>query len=233
MTTLRRRVIRFFISLKIPWLRRRVGRLVLERIDDVPLVVLPEVFNPVVFRTTVFFARVLAALPDLKCVRQMSHGREPSALDLGTGSGALAIFTARRGYGVVAVDINPEAVRCARINAMLNGLERRIDVVEGDLFGPIPGERFDLITFNPPFYRGKPKNALDAAWRGADVFERFAAALPAHLKPEGRALVLLSTDGDAEGMLNALRANRLVVTPFSERDYGNEVMTIYQVSLPK
>ncbi len=64
-----------------------------------------------------------------------------------------------RGYArrVVAVDINPAAVRCAQINALLNQLEQRIEVRRGDLFAPVAGERFDLVLFNPPFLRGAPR----------------------------------------------------------------------------
>ena len=51
----------------------------------------------------------------------------------------------------MAVDINPEAVRCAGINALLNHFEHKIEVRHGDLFAAVPAERFDLIVFNPPF----------------------------------------------------------------------------------
>ena len=103
---------------------------------------------------------------------QMGSGG--SALDMGTGSGVGAIFAARRGYRVVAVDINPQAVRCARINTLLNRLEERIEVRRGDLFEPVRGERFDLVLFNPPFFVGEPRSDLDRAWRGREVLERFA-----------------------------------------------------------
>ncbi|HET9226144.1 MAG TPA: methyltransferase, partial [Thermoanaerobaculia bacterium] len=126
-------------------------------------------------------------------------------------------------------DLNPEAVRCARINALLNRLENQIEVRQGDLFGPVEGERFDLILFNPPFFRGEPKGLFDLAWRSVDVLERFAAGLPHALTEDGCALILLSTDGDPEGMLKALAAHDLKVEPAVRRDYGNEVMTIYCV----
>ena len=82
---------------------------------------------------------------------------------------------------------------------------------EGDLFGPVNGERFDLILFNPPFYRGEPRDALDRAWRATDVIERFAAQLGDHLTPTGSALVILSSDGEAAAFLDAVRTNGLVV----------------------
>ena len=77
-------------------------------------------------------------------------------LDLGSGSGACGLAAARRGCSVVAVDINPSAVRCTRVNALLNCSNLEIDVRQGDLFAPVQHERFDVVLFNPPYYRGVP-----------------------------------------------------------------------------
>jgi HemK-related putative methylase len=211
-----------WLYLKRPFLLPRVRRPVLERIDGVPLVSLPDVLNPVVFRSGELLAHTAASSP----LAEPTGGK---ALDMGTGSGAGAVFLARRGWRVVAVDLNPEAVRCARVNALLNRLEDSIDVRQGDLFSPVAGERFDLILFNPPFFRGAPRGLFDLAWRSPDVLERFAAGLPEALADRGRALVLLSTDGDSAGMLRALEAHGLRAEPAARRDYGNEVMTIYDV----
>jgi HemK-related putative methylase len=211
-------------SLQRPFLRRRLGKVVLEHVDGVPLIVLPEVFNPVVFRTGALLGRTIAASP------AATPGSR--ALDLGTGSGVGAVFAARRGHQVVAVDVNPEAVRCVRLNALLNGLEDRIEARRGDLFAPVAGETFDLILFNPPFFRGAPRNALDHAWRGTDVLERFAAGLPAALAPGGTLLLLLSTDGDGDTLLALLRDQGLTLGTAAERDYGNEVVTIHAVRRP-
>lgn len=63
-------------------------------------------------------------------------------LDLGTGSGINALAAATRAHEVVAVDINPDAVACARQNAQRNSLADHIDVREGDLFDAAP-EQFD------------------------------------------------------------------------------------------
>lgn len=221
--SLRRALAFAWLYLKRPFLLPRVRRPALERIDGVPLVSLPDVLNPVVFRSGELLARTVASSP---LAEPSSH----RALDMGTGTGVGAVFLARRGWRVVAVDLNPEAVRCARINVLLNRLEDRIEVRQGDLFSPAGGERFDLILFNPPFFRGEPKGLFDLAWRSPDVMERFAAGLPEALTEEGRALILLSTDGDAEGMLQALAAHGLRAEPAVRRDFGNEVMTIYCVS---
>lgn len=211
-----------WLYLKRPFLLPRVRRPVLERIDGVPLLSLPDVLNPVVFRSGELLARTVAVSP-------LAEPSDQRALDMGTGSGVGAVFLARRGWRVVAIDLNPEAVRCTRINVLLNHLEDRVEVRQGDLFGPVAGERFDLVLFNPPFFRGEPKGLFDLAWRATDVMERFAAGLPSVLTENGRALVLLSTDGDAEGMLKALTDHGLQAEPAVQRDFGNEVMTIYCV----
>lgn len=211
-------------SVQRPLLRRRLRRVVLEHVDGVPLIVLPQVFNPVVFRTGTILARTVASSPWAEPKRD-----DARALDLGTGSGVGAVFAARRGYRVTAVDLNPEAVRCVRTNALLHHLEGRIEAREGDLFGPVPGESFDLILFNPPFFRGEPKSRIDLAWRGTDVLERFAAGLPTALAPGGVLLLLLSTDGDGDALLEALRGQGFVIDEAMRRDFGNEVVTVYAV----
>jgi len=68
------------------------------------------------------------------------------------------------------------------------------------------------------------------AWRGVDVFERFAAGLEARLRPGGQALVVLSTDGGAADMLAALSANGFEPQPADQRDLGNEVLTVYAIA---
>jgi HemK-related putative methylase len=224
MNALTRRLALLCHSVQRPFLRRRLGQVTLEAVDGVPLIVLPEVFNPVVFRTGTVLARTVASSP---WARPRAEGSR--ALDLGTGSGVGAVFAARRGHRVVAVDLNPEAVRCARLNALLNGLEDRIEAREGDLFAPVAGEIFDLVLFNPPFFRGEPRSRIDQAWRGTDVLERFAAGLPGALAPGGLALLLLSTDGDGPALLDALERRGFAIESAARRDFGNEVVTVHAV----
>lgn len=72
-----------------------------------------------------------------------------SALDLGCGCGILALYLAEHAGRVVATDISERACWFTRFNAALNEVE--IEVRQGSLFDPVVGERFDLITSNPPF----------------------------------------------------------------------------------
>jgi HemK-related putative methylase len=227
-----------------PLLRRRVGRLALERVDGVPILVLPEVFNPSLFRTGAWLARAVPrpppetpcapGTPETPCTPGRLPAGAPRALDMGTGSGIGAVFAARMGYRVTAVDVNPQAVRCARLNAMINGLEDRITARQSDLFAAVAGERFDLVLFNPPFFRGAPRGALDAAWRGDGVIERFAAGLPEMLAPGGRALLLVSSAGGADRALadHAPPAG-LRLAPLVRRGFAGEVITILEATAAK
>jgi HemK-related putative methylase len=195
-----------------------------ERVDGAPLVVIPSVFNPKVLRTGEFFASQIAA---------RLVGPDAEVLDMGTGSGICAVFAARHARRVVAVDINPEAVRCARINALLNHLEHKIDVRHGDLFAPVLTERFDIMLFNPPFLVGTPKDDRDRAWRSNDVAERFAAGLGSQLKLGGFALVLLSSFGQAPVFLEAFRQRGFAISVLARRRFVNETLAIFRLEPPK
>ena len=72
-------------------------------------------------------------------------------------------------------------MRCARINVLLNRVEDRVRVIAGDLFQPVGGTTFDLVLFNPPYLRGRPKTNLEAAFYADSVAETFARGLPRHL----------------------------------------------------
>jgi HemK-related putative methylase len=191
----------------------------LEHVDGHPFLVTPSVFNPKLPRTGEFLASLLCA---------NLVGQDCEVLDMGTGSGICAVFAAKYARRVVAVDINPAAVSCARINAILNGQER-IDVRHGDLFAPVAGERFDLIVFNPPFLRGEPCNDRDRAWRSSDVAERFASGLRTYLTPNGSALLLLSTFGDGNHYLEELGKQSFAVSVLAERRYVNERLTVFRI----
>ena len=204
--------------------RARYDRERLELVQGTPLKILPSVFNPRVLRTGAFFAEVIAA-------HRLGAGGH--VLDLGTGSGICAIFAARHAQRVVAVDINRAAVRCATLNAGLNGLAGSIECRHGDLFEPVTGERFDAIFFNPPYIVGAPLNERDAAWRAPDVARRFAAGLEAHLAPGGRAYLLLSTFGDAcGGIVEELARQGFALSVHSVRRYFNERVTLVEAGRP-
>ncbi len=118
-------------------------------------------------------------------------------LDMGTGSGVHAILAATTAHDVVAVDINPTALDAARFNAILNGVQDRIDVFESDLFQHVEG-RFDLIIFDPPFRWFAPRDLLEAAMTDENyaAMTGFFTAARDHLTDHGRMIINFGTSGD-------------------------------------
>jgi release factor glutamine methyltransferase len=207
------------------WLvdRRRYRKTRLETIAGAPLLVLADVFNPKIFWSGEFLADSILADTTL-----VPAGA--TVLDMGTGSGVGAVFAARRARRVLGVDVNPEAVRSARINALLHRVEDRVEVREGDLFGPVGEERFDRVLFNPPYYRREPRDLLERAFFATDVVERFAEGLRARLAPGGQCLLLLASSADESALLHAFEPHGFSVDMAARRDMGAEVLSLYRLT---
>lgn len=146
-------------------------------------------------------------------------------LELGTGCGLLAILAAEAGARVIATDVNPAALRCARENARANDVNERIEFRPGSLFEPIGGESFDLIIFNPPYLpvpRGDELDTpLDRAWEGGPngraVIDRFLDELPEHLKPRGRILFVQSSLSNVKKTIRQLEGKGFAVETLSKK----------------
>jgi len=112
-------------------------------------------------------------------------------LDLCTGTGIQALGVAARAKRVVAVDVGVRAAALARVNAAANGVSN-LEVRRGDLFGPVRGERFDLLLANPPFVPAPQRGPAyhSGGPRGDRVLRRVVAGLGAHLRDGGRALII-------------------------------------------
>ncbi|MBW1877594.1 MAG: methyltransferase [Deltaproteobacteria bacterium] len=207
---------------------RRHRRTVVEYVDGLPVIVLPDVFNPVLFRSGALLARTVR---EVVGSRPRTAG-PPRLLDLGTGSGVVAVFAAMGGAKVEAVDLNPQAVRCTQLNAQLHHLDEAIDVREGDLFAPVTENQYDLVAFNPPFYRARPETFLEAAYRSEDLFERFAAGLRNRLAPGGQALVVLSTEGDCENAVRRLRTSGFLLEEVTRTRWYGELLVVLGAKRP-
>jgi release factor glutamine methyltransferase len=122
-------------------------------------------------------------------------------LDMGTGCGILGILAAKKASAVVAVDVNPHAVRCAKENAKLGNVKNKMAFIQGDLFASLSEEtKFDVILFNAPYLPTEDAEGdswLERAWTGGatgrQVLDRFIADAPKHLKQTGHILLMQST----------------------------------------
>jgi SAM-dependent methyltransferase len=114
------------------------------------------------------------------------------AFDIGTGTGVLAAILARRGVArVVATDMDPRALACARDNAQRLGLQERIEVIEADLFPP---GRAPLVVCNPPWLPGRASAPIERAIYDEDsrMLRGFLRGLPSHLALGGEGWLILS-----------------------------------------
>ncbi|WP_269856976.1 class I SAM-dependent methyltransferase [Streptomyces sp. RPT161] len=115
-----------------------------------------------------------------------------TAFDLGTGTGVLAAVLAHRGISrVVATDISPRALACARDNVRRLALSDRIEVSGPGLF---PEGRADLIVCNPPWIPACPTSPIEQGVYDPDstMLHSFLAGLSAHLRPGGEGWLILS-----------------------------------------
>ena len=125
--------------------------------------------------------------------------RVDRALDLGAGCGVQALLLAGTARAVTATDSNPRAAGYARLAGLLNDVP--LDVREGDLLGPVQGERFDLVVSNPPFVVAPARRYTyrDSGFSGDDLSHQLVRQLPAVLDVQGLAVLLvnwLHVDGE-------------------------------------
>lgn len=185
-----------------------MGKIVREKLLGFTFIVRPTVFNPVDFISSKVFAYYINSL-------QLTG---KYVLDMGSGSGVVSIVAASKGAECIAADINPVAIRCITENASYNNLTQQVTAIESDLFESLknlsspPGREaagFDIIFFNPPYYKGSPGNNFERAFKGGpnlEVIDRFLAEAKAFLAPEGRLCLLFSSDMDLDEMYNRIRS---------------------------
>lgn len=163
-----------------------------------PLVMLPGVYAPQ------DDTRLL-----LRALYREGVGAGTELLDLGSGSGALAVGAARCGARVTAVDISWQAVLSTRANAWLS--RQHVTVRRGDLTAAVRGRSFDVLVSNPP-YVAAPGNrpargaarAWDAGRDGRLLINRVCDAAPRALRPRGVLLMVHSALCGIEDTLERL-----------------------------
>jgi release factor glutamine methyltransferase len=188
-------------------LRRRARREPLQYIDGT------AAFRELLLKVD---GRVLIPRPEteelVQAVLDVVRGRQGlEAVDVGTGSGAIALALATEGpfARVVATDLHPEALALARENLDACAPDAPVELRRGDLLEPVRGERFDVVVSNPPYVREDERPALDPQVRdwepasalfagddGLEVIRRLVAEAPGVLKAGG---LLAMEVGAAQG----------------------------------
>ena len=156
-------------------------------------------------------AAVLIPRPETELLVELALARKPaSVLDLGTGSGAIALALKRHlpAARVIAVERSAAALAVAQRNAVRLGLE--VEFRHGLWFAPVAGERFDLVVSNPPYVavgdvhlaqgdlRFEPASALVAGADGLAAIREIVAAVAGYLNPGGWLLLEHGLGQDAE-----------------------------------
>lgn len=182
------------------------------------LTIPPGVFHPGVFFSTPIFISFL----------QNVDFHKKTVLDVGTGSGLLALFAAERGGLVTALDINPFAVETARRNAAANQLE--VKILESDLFKKLPKQHFNIVLINPPYFAANPRDVAAHAFFAGENLEYFEALflqLPDFLAPETQAWMILSENCELEKIREMAAANRLKLEiVFEKKKWGERLQVI-------
>jgi release factor glutamine methyltransferase len=199
----------------------------ITRVADFHLTIRPTVFHPRYFFSSACFAEFIGRL-DLS-------GKH--VVDVGTGSGILALAAARAGAGtVIATDINPNAALTAAENARANGVGDRVSALCSNLLSALaPQPLFDVILSSPPKHAGEPCDLADRGWHAGPHYRDIAALFDQsreRLKPGGRLYVMISSDSDLDLLGRLIDQARFRARPVHERSLFIESLIIYEL-LPR
>ncbi len=159
-----------------------------------------------------------------------------SILEMGTGSGIIALHCAKTGCKTTAADISTNSLDCARSNAQINNLN--IQFIQSDLFSSIQG-KYDIIIFNPPYLSGKDaevlavndKRQLIGGEEGHEISIKFMEQAVKHLSENGRIYLLTSTE-TSEKVIQYAR-QLFLVDKIAEQRMFFEVLAVWELRLDK
>ena len=212
---------RFWLPAYRWWALRHIRREQVFRYGSLRLTIPAGVFHPGVFFSTPVFLDFLDTI----------NFQHKKVLDVGTGSGALALLAARRGAVVTALDINLLALEAARQNAAVNRLPAQF--VHSDLFDALPPQHFDLLLINPPYYARTPGNNAERAFfagEGLEYFEKLFRQLPGFLHSSSQVYMILSEDCDLKKIQELAGLNRLSLRCILERKKWGERQLIFEIT---
>ncbi len=170
-------------------------------------------------------------------VRSLRLREGERILEIGTGTGLVAIHCAKHGGNVTATDVCAEALDLSRENALLNKVD--LNLIKGDLFDPVKGT-YDVIIFNPPYLPTNPEDlthtpldtALDGGSDGTKVTINFLKELSNYLTPEGRAYLVVSSLQDMKKIDQVIHDQKLAARKRDWERFDFETITVLEIRRP-
>jgi len=187
--------------------------------DGIEVIVMPDVFPPHYTISTKILLDYIKPL-DIK---------DKTLLELGCGSGIVALYAAKKEAIVTASDINNVALKALEKAAKKNSLE--LAILNSNLFNKLSQLSFDYIIINPPYYPKTPKNIKEQAWFCGENFEYFKSLfLQLSNRNDKNILMILSQDCDIQKIKNIASLNHFQLDIELERTRFNEKNFIFKVS---
>ena len=190
----------------------------------VKLIIPPEVFHPGFFFSTKLLLKYVDKYP-LK---------EKTFLELGAGSGLIAISAAKKGANVTATDINPMAVKFLKKNCESNNVY--MNIIHSDLFQNIIFRHFDFIAINPPYYKKQPGTYKDYSWycgENGEYFHSLFGSLADYMHPDSIVLMILCEGCDVEMIKAIADKNKFRLLLVYSKQNLLEKNFIFQIKMEK
>ena len=190
------------------------------RYGSIRIVVYPGVFYPGFIFSTKILLNYIGKI-DLKGKR---------ILDMGAGSGIIALMAAVKGAKATATDINPEAIVNVRENAKLNNLN--INVIESNLFTNVPIEDYDYIFINPPYYQKDPNGFPEMAWycgSNHEYFKDLFIQLKEFSKESCKVVMILSESCNLRVIKDLAEEQEFIFSLVEQQKRFGEVYYIYHI----
>ena len=189
--------------------------------EGLAICIYPSVFHPGWLGTTKTFLEFL----------RPTDFTGKKVLELGAGSGMIALWISRVGGQVMATDINPAAIRSIRESSQRNQLN--IEIIHSDLFKAIPNQKFDYLLINPPFYPREANNDRERAFYCGPNFEYFHdlfSQIGDYVHASSKVLMILTDDCDLEA-IDQIASKVGQMELLHERKYMGEKHLIYRFRL--
>ena len=203
-----------------PMLVRYLSRTRRYRYKDIELEIPPQVFHPGFFSSTQLLLKYIGLFP--------LEGKK--MLELGAGSGLIAIHAAKKHADVTASDINPVAIDYLHKNSLRNNV--RFEIIQSNLFTSIDKRNFDIIAINPPYYKKQPHSLLDHAWYCGEKGEYFSVLfeqLPLYIHANSEVIMVLCQGCDIGMIKEEARSFGFTLKLMQAKQYLLEKNFIYRI----